>query len=136
MVRLSYKLFLGTSIFFFRVSQTQTTKGGSERLESEEGQLEQIPDSAEDTDVEDHRKNRFEPAFKAFPGQGRCSAGDIHKHCYCNPFRPACKQASAEPVTAFDAMSRQSVRTSSALRALPANDSKTDTASAGCLPFW
>jgi hypothetical protein len=36
---------------------------------SEEGQLDQITDTAEYPDVEPHRKNCFEPAVKVFSGQ-------------------------------------------------------------------
>jgi hypothetical protein len=47
------------------------------RAGSEERQLDQITDPAEDADVKNHRKNRFEPAFEALTGQDGRSAGEI-----------------------------------------------------------
>jgi hypothetical protein len=55
------------------------------------GQLDQVPDSTEQSDVKRHREDGSEPAFKRFVGQGQRSGGNIIHTLYFISNPAGCK---------------------------------------------
>jgi len=108
-------------------------------VRSEQRQLNQVADSAEQPDIERHRENRSEPTLHGFAGQDDRSLGKITVQDYSTLKRPDCKEIPEEDQPARSPFSRTSSTStcmSSGSRADSARCAIMLIACTGPRPFW